>query len=844
MKKIELLAPAGGMEAFRAAVENGADAVYLGGSMFSARQNADNFTIEELKEAVDYAHQRRVRVYVAVNTLVSNEEVGHLIPYLYQLAQCQVDAVIVQDLGVAGIIRQGLPQMELHASTQMAVHNSQGIKFLEERGFSRVVLAREVSFENIKLIRERTSMELETFVHGALCICFSGQCLMSSMIGGRSGNRGHCAQPCRMKYSLVEKKGKLLAQPDIIGEHLLSPRDLKMIEHIPELVAAGITSLKIEGRMKRPEYVATVVRNYREAIDSFYQDPEKYSVAPNWEKELEQIFNRDFTTGYFFNNQGKDLMSYKRPNNRGLLIGRITKVKKDIIWVKLTEPLTVGDGYEIWVSKGGRIAGELKELFVQGQKVAKADSGQEVSFKVSGSPRIGDRVFKTHDTELIQKARESYLSPKVTRKIDLFLELDIEEGKKIKVKAEDSEGYSLELWGDFVVEKAQKHPLSIETLQQQLNRLGNTPFQLARLKANICGEVMVPVSELNQIRRNVVEGLLKHREEEFTKNFPDKKQYLEAIKELDRTIPRPKPEKVKPLLSVTVGNPQGVQGALEGGADLIYLNWVGLKNKPFFNLDNIGESIELCHKKKVKAIIRLPRLVYDRELDKLAKDLRHLQKYDLDGLMAGNLGALNLARQMGFKNIYGDYPLNIFNDYTIRQLLNGDINQVTLSPELTLEQIKKFSFLGNFPLEIMVHGNFPLMISEHCVVGSVLGNKNSQNPCKGACAGIEAGLKDRMNFIFPLVMDNNCRMLVYNTKPLNLYKDLKEILTSGINTIRIEGRKENARWIKTVTQIYRKAIEDWVREGNRWEPNQRDWKVFEDLEPAGYTTGHYFRGVL
>lgn len=845
MQKIELLAPAGSMEAFIAAVENGADAVYLGGSMFSARQNANNFTIEELKEAVSYAHTRKTKVFVAVNTLIANEEMNDLINYLYQLAEAQVDALIVQDIGVADIIHKTLPQMELHASTQMAIHNSQGIKFLEKMGFSRAVLAREVSFENIKLIRKQTTLEIETFVHGALCICLSGQCLMSSMIGGRSGNRGRCAQPCRMKYSLIDRNnGMPLVKPETIGEHLLSPRDLKMIQHIPELVEAGIESLKIEGRMKRPEYVATVVRNYRAAIDSYYQNPGKFSVAENWEKELEQIFNRDFTTGYFFANQGKELMSYKRPNNRGLLIGRIIKVKNDTIWVKLTEPLAVGDGYEIWVTKGGRIAGTLKELFLQGKKITHANSGQEVAFKVSGKPRVGDRIFKTHDTELIHRAKESYLSPKVTRKIDLFLELIIEEGKELKVKARDAEGYSLELTGEFVIEKAQKHAVDLEILQQQFNRLGNTPFQLASLKAEIKGQLMVPVSELNQIRRRVAEGLLALRKEELIKAIPDKKHYLAAIKELNTSIPKSHPEKVEPLLAVLVGNPQGVKAAIQGGADQIYFNWGSLKNKPSFNFNNIKESIALCNKNKVKAILRLTRLVNEKDLDKLGDELLRLKELDWEGVLVGNPGVLNFVRHLGFNKIYGDYTLNIFNDYTIRKLLDYNIVQATLSPELTLEQIKKFSYLGHLPLEVIVAGNFPLMISEHCVVGSILGNKTSCTNCKNACSGIEAGLKDRMNLVFPLQMDNNCRMLVYNSKPLNLYQDLKSILNTGVNVIRIEGCKENEHWIKTVTQIYRKSIDSWLKKGNDLEPSERDWKIFEQLEPEGYTTGHYFRGVL
>jgi len=846
MQKIELLAPAGSMDALKAAVENGADAVYLGGSMFSARQYAGNFNFDELKEAANLAHSRKVKIYAAVNTIIANGEIEQLISYLYQLAQVQVDAIIVQDLGVANIIRQALPRMELHASTQMAIHNSQGVKFLEEMGFNRAVLAREVSFANIKLIRQNSSLELETFVHGALCIAYSGQCLMSSMIGGRSGNRGRCAQPCRMKYSLVDRKGNLLAKPENIGEHLLSPRDLKMIQHIPLLVEAGIVSLKIEGRMKRPEYVATVVKNYREAIDAFYQNPEEFRIEESWEKELEQIFNRDFTTGYYFGNQGRNLMSYKRPNNRGLLIGRISRIKDDIIFIKLTESFTVGDGYEIWVSKGGRIAGEVKEIFLNGRKIAKAEAGQEIGIKVVGKTRVGDRIFKTHDIELMQRAKESYLSPKVSRKVDLHLEVLLAEGRRIRVKAHDAEGYSYEFYGDYVIEKAKKHPVNYELLWQQLARLGNTPFQLVALDAQINGELMIPVSELNQVRRKVVEGLLNKRQEEFVKQVPDKDKYLAAIQQLQAAIPKQKKGNGvnKPQLSVLVGNPEGVKAAIQSGAEQIYFNWEGLKNKPGFAWDNMGEAIELCKEKSIKPVLCLPRLIAEKELKRLRNELLKLKEYDFQGVLVGNLGILHLVRELEFKNIYADYPLNIFNDYTLQKLLDQRISQATLSPELTLEQIKEFSYIGNFPLEVIVHGNFPLMISEHCVVGSIIGNRNSEHSCQEACRGLEAGLKDRMNFVFPLEMDTRCRMLVYNAKPLNLYKDIKSILDSGVNVIRIEGRKENANWIKTVTRIYRQAIDVWYEMGVEYRINERLWTILERMEPGGFTTGHYFRGVL
>ncbi len=843
MNKIELLAPAGSFAALRAAVENGADAVYLGGSMFSARQYANNFSYKELIEAVEYAHSRGMKIHVAVNTLLANHEIKDLINYLYQLAEAQVDAIIVQDLGVAKLIRTALPDMELHGSTQMAVHNSAGVNFLEEMGFTRVVLAREVSLENISRIRENSSIELETFVHGALCISYSGQCLMSSLIGGRSGNRGRCAQPCRMKYSLVDNKGKPITT-EKIGEYLLSPKDLKMIDYLPDLITAGIASLKVEGRMKRPEYVATVIRNYRQMIDNYYDQQRSFKVPKIVHKELEQIFNRGFTTGYFYGHQYKDLMSYERPNNRGLFLGSITKVFHQSIKIKLAEPLSLGDGYEVWVTKGGRLGGEVKEIKYQGQKVPRAEIGQEVEIKIGpGRPQVGDKVYKTNDALLMQKVKESFTSPKVIQRIPLELRVNVQEGQVITVEARDGQGYTTHCEGDFLVEKAQKYALNQETLWKQFARLGNTPFELSKLEGEIGEQLMVPMSELNQLRRKIVDNLLLARQREFLKKIPPKGEYLENINDVIERIPPQMPNPIKPLLAVLVGGPQALREAVNQGADQVYLNWEGLKNRENFSFNSLIDSINYCHEKEVKAILRLPTFVGEEKIERIKNLLGKVKNIGLDGFLIGNLGLLQLAKEYNLENIFADYTLNIFNDVSLFALLEQGIIQATLSPELTIEQIKRFKYLGNLPLEVIVHGNFPLMVSEYCAVGSVKGNRTNQVDCNNACLGGEFGLKDRMNFVFPLAMDEDCRMLIYNAKPLNLYKDIQSVLESGVDSLRIEARQENPQWIGEVTRIYRQAIDDWYQDIN-FKPLEESIKRLDKLEPNGSTTGHFFRGVI
>ncbi|SMB95966.1 putative protease [Desulfonispora thiosulfatigenes DSM 11270] len=845
MGKIELLAPAGSLDSLKAAIENGANAVYLGGKSFNARQSANNFDQQELEKAVEFAHERDVKIYVTLNTLLANEEINEFIDYIYELVKAQVDAFIVQDLGVASLIKQVLPDFPLHASTQMTVHNSKGVNYMENLGFKRVVLAREVSLENIKLIKQNSHIEIETFVHGALCVAYSGQCLMSSLIGGRSGNRGKCAQPCRLKYSLIDRNKNLVIDTNDSGEHLLSTKDIKTIEHIPKLIEAGINSFKIEGRMKRPEYVAIVIKNYRKALDNYYEGLNEFRVEEKQEKELEQIFNREFTSAYYFGNEGKNLMSLKRPNNRGLLIGRITQVNNERVQIKLKESLNVGDGYEIWVTKGGRIASKVNEIYYNGNKILKAVSGQEIEIIIKqGIPRVGDRVFKTFDVELMKEATESYSSNREIRKISLYLDINISEGKVMEVSASDEEGYHVFTRGEYLAQKAIKIPVTRDLLFKQFERLGNTPFELASLDVNIDGDLMVPISEMNKIRREIVDNLLSQRNNKYKKEILPYNDYEERVNNLISSIPPQEVKYDKTKLSIVVSNSASVKAAVDEEVDQVYFNWYGLKNHETFSFKNLQHDIDYCHKKRIKAILRLPTYIHEKDFNDFAEVVAKLKKYQFDGVLVGNMGVLQLVKEQEWENILADYTLNIFNDLTIKHLLESEVVQITLSPELTLGQINNFAYKGNMPLEAIVHGNFPLMTSEYCVVGAIKGNKTSTNFCSNACNKGNFGLKDRMNFIFPVEMDDKCRMIVYNSKPLSLYKDIKSLLSSGIDVFRIEALKESPEWIRKVTKIYRETINEWTKNKGKFEVKDKNISELSKLEPEGYTSGHYFRGVL
>lgn len=841
-KKIELLAPAGSLTALKAAVENGADAVYIGGSMFSARQKAENFTREQIIAGVDYAHARGCKVHVALNTLVNNEEIGALIEYVYQLAEAKVDAVIVQDLGVAHLLRETLPQIPLHASTQMTVHNIPGVQFLEEEGFARVVLARETSLEAIRQIKAESHVELEVFVHGALCVAYSGQCLLSSMIGGRSGNRGLCAQPCRMQYHLVDENGKEYSSQD--GQHLLSTKDLNMLHAIPDLIDAGVSSLKIEGRMKRPEYVATVVRQYRNAIDAYYEHTQFNKKEAD--KKLLQIFNRDFTTGYYYGNPASDLMSHIRPDNRGVLIADVLKVENKKVWVQLHDMLSVGDGYLLYNQRGEEIAGKVQELSIKGKSIQSGNVGQIVLLSVNGNAVGARQMYRTSDITLLKEAEDSYARPSQPKKEKIHFKLEVQEGKPIMLYAWDDFGNQHYVESAYIVEKAKNRPSDVESVRKQMDRLGNTMYELGEFVVEIEDGVIAPASELNQLRRVAVEALesQKKLERTNTQALESYEDYLDNAGDLlDRIPPQVMGYGLKQKLSVTVSCIDAMQRAVESGADYIYLHATALRMEKTIPEEQYASVVKWCHSRNVQIYWMCSPIENDKQLKKVAIQMWSAKEAGFDGVLVSNLGLLQLAKEQGWETIVADYQMNIFNDVTLQYLSGKEISRAVLSPELSLEQIGTFSYLGNLPLEMIVHGNIPLMISEQCVCGSVIGGRTIKQNCSMPCMDAKYMLKDRTGAEFPLYMDEHCRMHVFNSKTLNLYKRLEEALQTGVDVLRIEARERDAEWVATVTGIYKSAIEEYNCTG-KLVTELTKLQTLENLAPEGSTYGHYFRGVL
>lgn len=488
MMKPELLAPAGNRAAFEAALAAGADAIYLGMGSFNARRNADNFGVEDLKAACRDAHLRGRKVYLTANTLVFPGEMSDALASVASAAEAGIDAAIVQDVGLAQVLRRELPSLELHASTQMNIRDTAGIELARKLGMSRVTLARELSVAQIAALAEQ-GMELECFVHGALCICRSGQCLLSSLIGGRSANRGLCAQPCRLPYRLVNADGKSVSDE---GQYLLSPKDLMGIELLDQLVDAGVASLKIEGRMKSPEYVSTVTSVYRAALDRVCAGAGPYAVSEQEKAQLAEAFNRGFTTAYLSSSKGNEIMGYKRPNNRGIAVGRVNGFEKGRVIVADSVRLARGDLLEVWTSKG-RVA----------YTVAKGDDLRSGHVRLSIPERVsaGDRIFRVRSAQLaadVQARTEDGL------KIPVSIDVRMVCGEPLKIRVRDAAGHEAVQEGP-VVEPARTRPVARQDVIDHVGRLGSTPYTCSDWSIELSQDAGIGFSVLHKTRAAVIE---------------------------------------------------------------------------------------------------------------------------------------------------------------------------------------------------------------------------------------------------------------------------------------------------------------------------------------------------
>lgn len=818
MGKLELLAPAGSWEALEAAVNAGADAVYLGGTAFGARAYAANFDREALRQAVRFAHLRRVRLFVTVNTLVDQGEREELASYLLWLRDIGADGIIVQDLGVVRLARQLVPELPLHASTQMTLTNSAAVAFAREAGIERSVLARELNLEEIRAACA-LGEDIECFIHGALCICYSGQCLLSSLIGGRSGNRGRCAQPCRLPYVLQDAAGRPQPLPPQTGPYLLSPKDLNTLDLLPQLIEAGVMSFKIEGRMKRPEYVAVVVDIYRRALDSYLAG--HYQVSQEDRDNIQQIFNRDFTTAYLLERPGKALISSARPNNRGVLLGRVVSLGRGQAGVKLERELHLGDGLEFWVKVGGRQGTTVTALSVQGRQCDRAAAGEVATIPVPRGVGLGDRVFRTLDRVLADYA-QGFFGSGAEKRLPLRAQVRAQLGQPLRLAYVDAEGNRGEGATSSPAQAALKRPLTEAAVYQQVGRLGTTPYQLEEADIQLEEGLMLPLSQLNQARRQAIEALEAARLASFP---PLRAKYPPAGAPAPAPMARAVEGSHGCIINVHCDTVAKAEAALAAGAQRILFGGDCFNGRQPSRGD-YEQVARLCRRQGRELALATPRIVKEGELAYYRQAFPEWARLGADYLYIENIGLWQLARQVGGPPLWCGRSLNLFNGDSLAFYAEAGAQGACLSCELNLEQLETLAAASSLPLEAVVQGRLELMVSEYCLPGAFLGEGNG-NLCSQPCKqGLFLG--DRKGAAFPLVGDQRCRMHLLNAYDLSLAAHVPRLQQAGLAVLTIDARCYSPEEAASFTALYREALAGAAPQDNL----------------PGTTRGHFFRGVV
>lgn len=808
---MELLAPAGTMENFMAALESGADAIYLGGKVFNARAHAANFGIDELREAVRLAHILDVSVYVTVNILIGDTELKDLEQYIKDLDSIGVDAIIVQDLAVAEIAKRVAPNIHLHGSTQMTAATLDAVRFYESLGFTRVVLARELSLKEIQHICKHCKAEIEVFVHGALCVCYSGQCLMSSFIGGRSGNRGACAQPCRLPYELLDSKGE-----SVLPKHeayLLSPKDLNYSEHINELVAAGVTSFKVEGRMKKVSYVRQVIGTYREILD-------EASIHENQRKALASGFNRGFSTAYLEDTVGRQMMTVVAPNHQGKPIGE-SYTKKGEVYLSLTEPIEQGSLVKILQSNGS-----VTYYTVDDEWTCVSDT------LYKGRPAEGLAVGQLYLASTPKNTKSRGLQ-EFTRKYDMSVYLSVGsngETNYTELTAILDSGLSVTVTNEYVPAIANKVPTSLEKVTEQLSRLGNTLFRLSYVDIPD-GPYMWPASVLNALRRDAVTAL----ETALITHHVESWQALQVTGDVDYDFKAQHELSYDtcPMISARVDEIEGVKAAISGGAQKIVFGGDRLSRTPYA-LSIYDEVARLCAQSDVICTFATPRVVKDDEVEAYKHTLEAIVQAHPDSISIHVPQALLWLRELGYTGaIEADTGLNIFNTPTLHFWEQLHISCVNPSQELTLKQITELAKHSHIPIETMIHGYTEMMISEYCAIASFVGTGSKVN-CPMPCVKESYSLKDRKGEIFPIRTDPYCRMHIMNSHEMDMRAYVPMLLQKGISILRVDGRHMKPSYVKDIVSQY-----VGIATGTMEAPPKKI-----DSQGESITRGHYFRGIL
>jgi len=779
----EVLAPAGDFDCIKAAVENGADAVYFGLSKYSARARATNFTVEELPELLRFLRLRGVKGYVAFNTLIFADELPEAARTLERIVAAGPDALILQDLGVARLIREMSRDIPLHASTQTTTACSEQMELLQELGFSRVILARELSTKEIRRITSESKLPVEVFVHGALCIAYSGQCLTSEALGGRSANRGACAQACRLPYELlVDGTLKPLGEK----QYLLSPQDLAAFEMMPELIEAGVVSFKIEGRLKTPSYVAATTRAYRKAVDDAFAKRSS-TWSPDEVLQLQQVFSRGLTKGFLAGIDHQALVPALSPKKRGPFLGKVKSIYGDRVRVALENPLKPGDGISFdYGSPDDETGGSIWHVWLHGQRVSNAASGDEVELGFGeldwGRVHVGDRVWKSSDPAMDRELRASF--ERVGRRVPVDAVVSGKAGEPFVLELSDG-ALRVIAKSERALETAVKRPLTSEYLREQIGRLGATCFELREIELKLEGAVIVPVSVINDVRRDAAAKL-----EEARKGNPDYELRPGALERLRDDAFTGEGETTASLV-VLCRSLEQLRAALDEGVAHVECD--------FDDIKKYREAVPMARERKAWIALAPPRIHKPGENG----IVNLVASCSPDAILARNTAHLKLFAGP----LIGDFSLNIANDLTADLFLSKGLRRFVPSYDLNSTQLEALlERVDPAQAEVVIHQQMPMFHMEHCVIAMALSTGHDATDCGRPCDRHQLALRDRTGREHPLKADVGCRNTIYNAVPQSASQYVARFRELGVRWFRIELMTQNAAESVKVIRAYRDLV--------------------------------------
>ena len=820
----ELLAPAGNWDCVHAAVENGADAIYFGlAAGFNARARAVNFDVEDLPRLMTHLHRRGVSGFVTLNTLVFTDELESFEQHVRTIAASGVDAVLVQDLGAVRLIHEICPDLSVHASTQMTMTSAQTIAAIESLGIDRVVLARECSLAEIRKITSQTSMPVETFVHGALCVAYSGQCLTSESLGGRSANRGQCAQACRLDYQLI-RDGQTMELGDM--KYLLSPQDLAAYEHVPDLIDAGVSSLKIEGRLKSPEYVANIVRHYRRAIDEAMQG-RRTCFDETTKREMELSFSRGFSPGWLEGCNHKRLVPGLTSAKQGVLVGRVIRKKADRVVAELMAPLSKGDGVVFQGDRaaGTEIGGRIFQIFVNHQNLDEAPAGRaELEFQkglLRDAPIVeGQAIWQTDAPKLSKRWRQTFAKEYFHRKLPLRISGTIAVGKPLQLQVswqEHREGltqsdWSIEIHHEHIPVEAHKHSATRAGVFEQLNRLGNTPYEIIDCNVDIQDRTMLPLSVLGDLRKQMVQAIEAIRSRAAQRHLRPhgvSQTLLASVKESQHVLTDDQKlansTDTAPRLRVLCRTLAQLDALLEAGARDLAVE--------FHDIREYRQAVERARGAGAKIFLTTLRILKEGE----SGLFKALHKHGADGWLVRNLAALKYAREHGIA-ADADFSLNVTNPLTAQWLIQQGASHITASYDLNRDQLMEF--ISETPpqwIEVVIHQHMPMFHMEHCVFCTVLSPGTNKSNCGRPCDHHEVKLRDRIGVEHVLHADIGCRNTLYNGNAQSGAEVVAKLLGCKITKFRIEIlRDAPAQQLHRLWELYSNLLQGQIDGSTVW----------------------------